>query len=359
MIRKSLPWVLIAILVAAISFANMTIYFKDGTEKVVTKITFKGQEALLYLPNGQVVTVSVDHIDLVASGIGQPVGTYGESKLSGKSATTGGPLSKNVSDSARQLELKSQWENADRVAIAQTNFDRFHQGEEVHILDRDTSTPQPPADNLQYAQPQPAQLSDHAFLVIYKNPDGTYGKRIIDAVLFVSKFKIRDLAIPVPKSSSQTESAQTRSGKAQTATAKEPALEPISTKESDLDRALHAPVPAQPVTSSGSVVKILEIVLGLAGLACLVLVVLAAKKRRKPFLDTSKFREYEEELRDFEIEIWLKNGKTMDQLMDICLKKFYQDPPSALSLANGVLKGGSRDALIQAIAKHTGSGMRD
>jgi hypothetical protein len=361
MTRKSIPLLLIAILVAVICFADMTIYFKDGTERRVSKITFKGQDALLYLPNGQVVTVSVSSIDLAASGIGQPVGTYGETKLSGKSATTGGPVSPGVSESARQTELRSQWQNADRVAIALTNFDRFHQGEEVHILDRSTArTPQPADDFFQYAQPQPAQVLDQAYVVIYKNPDGTYGKRIIDAVLFVSKFKIREPAIPIAKPATPAGSgAQTTSGQTQTALAKEPSVEPVYTKESDLDRALHAPVPSQPVANSSPLLTMLWVVLGLAGLACIALMILAAKKRRKPFLDTSKFHEYEEELRDFEIEIWLKNGKTMDQLMDICLKKFYQDPPSALPLAASVLKGGSRDALIHAIAKQTDGGMRD
>ncbi len=79
-----------------------------------------------------------------------------------------------------------------------------------------------------------------------------------------------------------------------------------------------------------------------------------SRNRKKPFVNTSQFKQYENELRDFELEVWLKHGRTLDQLIEICLKKFYQDQPAALGVAIKIQKGADRSSVIQSIARQSG-----
>lgn len=346
------------VLIAMVSFcsAEMSIYLKNGGQYLVRKIVFNGSQAELYLTNGSVVNLPVQDIDLTASGIGSPTGTYGEKTLSGGSTPAQAPSHPPVlvNQQLRQQELRDEWKSSEKSAIATHDYAQFHTGQVVHIVERNLSPEQKPED-VYWGEPPPgAQVQDQAYIVVYMNPDGTFGKKMIDATVFSQNFTIQgqttvpapvadnNLANPEPDTTSPEDLSSTPASPPPTTTEKEPKVVPTpAQKKSD------PPIVAKPGSSNLVVFAVIGIVAVLSGGA----VSFAMKNRKKPFINSSKFHLYEEELRDFEIEIWLKNGRTADQLMDTCTKKFYQDNPAVLSVVSKMLKGTPRTSVVPYIAK--------
>src|SRR5438046_3713972 len=120
-------------------FAEMTIYFKDGKDVKVTKIVFKGDQADLYLVEGTIMSVSVASIDLDVSGIGKPVGTYGETSVSGNRPVVvhASPV---IDSRIRQAELQQEWANASVIAVAKKDVGSIRSGDTVHAYSPDTQS---------------------------------------------------------------------------------------------------------------------------------------------------------------------------------------------------------------------------
>lgn len=339
---------LLALLTSSLCFGEMSIYLKNGGEHRVKKIVFKGQQADLYLPDGRVLTLPVSDLDLAASGIGSAVGTYGETQLGGgnKKVTSNAPAL--VNEPARQEELKHEWETSEKSAVATADIGRFHEGEVVRIVDRKISEEPVPMDYYWNSKPMNSQVQDQAYVVIYQNVDGTYGKKMIDAATFVNNFKIQTAATITPPKvvSSPTVLSTTPENQSQPQqTTTEPAPQP------SLEHALQTRGASPPVPHKSNTVLLAIVIL--IALASGVAVFLALRMRKKPFVDSSKFRTYEAELKDFEMEIWLKNGKTLDQLIDICVKKFYQDTPAALAVAMKMVKGMPKSTVLPYLIKQS------
>lgn len=341
---------LCVLLASSLCFGDMSVWLKKGGEYRVRKIVFKGQQADLFMPDGRVLTLPVNDIDLAASGIGSPVGTYGETKLGGgrTNFTTNAPAL--VNQAAHQEALKHEWDSAEKSAVALTDIGRFHQGEVVRIIERKLTDEPVPMDYYWNSQPMNSQVLDQAYVVIYKNVDGTYGKKLIDAATFTTNFKIQTTAtLEPPKviTSPSTVSSAAQSQPQQTTS--EPVLKQ---GQPSLQHALDTPKPIPPVprksNSAGSIALIALIAVA-SGAAIFV----AVKRRKRPFVDSSKFRTYEEELKDFELEIWLKNGKTLDQLIDISAKKFYQDNPAALAVVMKMVKGTPKSSVLPYLMKQS------
>jgi hypothetical protein len=362
-------------------FATLTIYYKDGTSRDVHKITFKGKAAELYLIDGSVITVPVEKLDLRSSGIGAAVGTYGTSKVTGertaaeRKGVLGSPL--------RQARLREEWERAEKSATVLSSIGPMQRGDTVKIVAETMANNQPAADDSYdegeyWYDPKyrgyrfKAKDLDHAYVLIYKNQDGTYGKRLLDAVTFNSHFQL-SVAAKAPATRMPEYPVIPDQ--------KDPDIHdpnPFSTsrpKTETSDRPLEQPAPGgeaqevvssneSPASSSGEANEMQKSSRRRSWIAYLIfLSVLAALgfgawllivRNQRPYIDTSKFRRYEEDLREFEIAIWLRNGKTADQLMEICLKKFYQDRPSVLTVCNKILKGNQKGLTVPFISKQTG-----
>jgi hypothetical protein len=342
---------LCVLLASSLCFGDMSIYLKGGGEHRVRKIVFKGQQADLFLPDGRVLTLPVSDIDLAASGIGSPVGTYGETKLGGgrKKITTNAPSL--VNEAARQEALKHEWESSEKSAVALTDIGRFHEGEVVRIIDRKLTDEPVPMDYYWNSTPMNSQVQDQAYVVIYKNVDGTYGKKMIDAATFTTKFKIQTTATLEPPKVMTSPSVLSSTPEVQSQPQQTTSESAPKQGQPSLEHALTTPISTPPVPRTSNA--------GMIALVCLIAVAsvaaifVALKKRKKPFVDSSKFRTYEAEMKDFEMEIWLKNGKTLDQLIDICVKKFYQDNPAALSVAMKMMKGMPKSTVLPYLIKQS------
>ena len=341
-LKRVATFAILCFLVCTTCFAELTLWLQDGTSLRAFKIVFHGQTADVYLLDGSVRQMPVSRIDLKSSGIGKAEGTYGGqgSGPSNRPITTP-PIP--VNQTARQAQLKDEWERSERTAVALNNVGPIRSGDIVRIVGQ---TEEQPSSPYSFTKPVP---KDNAFVILYKLPDGTYGKRLFDAATFASNFKIREkpaptVSLPVQPLIPETlpaPPAQVESKTPQQPEVKTPA--PVKTK----------PVPSPqppPVAQPGR--SILPYVLAVIGIAVIAaIVILLSRKRRKAFVDVSLFRKYEDELRDFEIEIWLKHGKTHDQLTEICLKKFYGDQPGPMSVVTKVQKGLDGKALISFIGK--------
>ena len=357
-------FVFVLLLLASVSFA-MTIYFKDGTTREVHKIVFNGTSAELYLVDGTIMHVPVDTLDLRSSGIGAPVGTYGTSTMNGQRSMTG--RSTSLGDPKRQARLKEEWDQSDRTAVAVKTIGAIKQGDTIKIVG-ETSAKTAPAYDEDYdpseywydSESQRYQFRqqnmDHAFIIVYKNPDGTYGKRLIDAATFQFSFKTNQIA-KGPKPMPEYPVIPDRAEPGPHATPPPPApTESIETKpETQTQPADQQSTPVPPASQKNEsrrwiAFSVFVGVLVLLGFAAWFVI----QRMQRPYIDTSKFKRYEEDLREFEIAIWLRNGKTPDQLMEICVKKFYQDHPAALAICNKMLKGGQKGLLLPFITGQTG-----
>jgi hypothetical protein len=362
---------------ASNAFAALTIYFKDGSSREVHKITFRGSHAELYGTDGNVVTVAVEKIDLPSSGIGSPVGTYGTSKVTGertlssKKEVLGSPF--------RQARLREEWESSEKSATVTTSIGSMARGDIVKVVGETTRNSRPrPEDffdnkDLLY-NPESNTYEfrekdlDHAFVVVYKNQDGTYGKRLFDAVTFNSHFKFEEkakAAAPMPEYPiiPDEKDPDVRETNPLAAPRKSEPLKPEPSHDQPAEDAVSqsdTEEAAEDLSTSSrrrSWIAYVTFVLVVAalGLGAWFLI----NHSQKPFIDTSKFSRYEEDLREFEIAIWLKNGKTADQLMEICLKKFYQDNPPVLNICNRILKGAQKGLMVPSIAKQSGRSMAE
>ena len=359
-------------------FAEMTIYFRDGKEKRVQKVVFKGDKAELYATDGSVITVPISALDLDMSGIGSPVGTYGETKVANPGKQKVGAAKMPVPGSAaRQEALQSEWEHAPITAKARKNVGSIQAGDTVHAntvgsqaakrdtryvyywYDDDTGT-------LWYDEALNTPIvPDSAYIIVYKNPNGTFGKKILDAATFDSSFDIPkkkpELApeanspvstepILIPPTQRPQDSKQSpppvleNKQPEEQATGEAPVAEETSTQ---------GETHTAPEAEGGSNTLIL-VVVAVIGAGVLVLVYILFQKRSKPFVDSSNFRQYEQDLRDFELEIWLRHGKTLDQLVEICVKKFYQDNQAALNILTRMLKGAQKNIVVPMIMKNAG-----
>jgi hypothetical protein len=362
----------------SLCYASMTIYFKDGTNRDVHKITFRGNVAELYLLDGSIITVPVEKLDLLTSGIGAPVGTYGTSKVTGARR----PLLEKkgvIGDPLKQARLREEWERSEKTATVMSSIGPMQTGETVKIVGETTPNTLPARedyyDRSEYEYDAESRRyrfrvknPDHAYVIVYKNPDGTYGKRLFDAVTFSSHFQLSEVPksqapmpeypiIPDKKEPDVRETSPLTGPQPKTETTEPEAL-PLSAQQEQ-----EATPAEQPSTTEQEVVEtsapsrrsswiayaiFISVVIAIALGAWFILV-----RGQKPYIDASKFLRYEDDLREFEIAIWLRNGKTADQLMEICLKKFYQDNPAVLSVCNRMLKGTQKALVVPFIAKQT------
>lgn len=328
---------------SSICFAELWIWLNNGNSIRAFKIVFQGETADVYLLDGSVRKIPVSQIDLKSSGIGKPEGTYG-GQGPGPTRLPNVTPPIPVDQKARQDQLKDEWERSERTAIAINNVGPIRSGDTVRIV---AQTEEPPTSPY-FVQPE---KKDDAFVILYKSPDGTYGKKLFDAATFAGNFQVHKKPEPVvsiplePRIPGDTHPST-----------QEPAQQPpppvITKPATKIETKLPAPKPAetQPAQIPGNgVTRFLIAVLALAAIA--VVVILLSRKRKKPFVDSSKFRLYEEELREFEIEIWLKHGKTEDQLVDICAKKFYGDQPGPMTVLTKMQRGVDHQALVTFICK--------
>jgi hypothetical protein len=361
----------------------MTIYFKDGSSREVYKITFAGKIAELFLIDGSVITVSVDKLDLPSSGIASPVGTYGTSHVNGERTVPQGKVGALI-DPKRQAKLKEEWDSADKTAVSIRSIGMIQKGDTVKVVGETSPDSKPSMldyyDQTEYEyDPQYHSYRfiqknfDHAYVIVYKNPDGSYGKRLFDAASFQEYFNINQPKPPerpmpeYPVNPDKAEglhpSAVPPSDNTET-----PEPKPEASPESETS------TPEQPPTTSAPVPEQREVRTidthseeqggrrrNLIAFSIFVAVVIALgfgawfviQRMQRSYIDTSKFKRYEEDLREFEIAIWLRNGKTVDQLMEICLKKFYQDSPAVISICNKMLKGNQKGLMIPFISSQT------
>jgi hypothetical protein len=342
------PFLLILILVS-ICFADMTIYFKDGTSLNVSKIVFRQSVADLYLPDGTMQTFAVDKIDLKSSGIPRAEGTYGQTKLTPSitrppvvvpaKPLTGDPRS-------RQIQLKEDWDHAERSAIALNDIGPIHQGDLVRISNESTAG--------SVTENTAIETPDGAYIVIYISKDGLIGKKLFDAASFQSNFKLsqKELTPPepiiIPPKATEIKKDPVIKTKPPAVTPKP--VVPVSEETSEEE------TPKVAVRESSESFPILPISIAAGGIAIVGgALFVYSRKKKKAFLNVTKFKQFEDELRDFEFEIWLKHGRTMDQLMEIGTKKFYQDQPNPLAAAMKMLKGADRLSIVNWISHQGGS----
>jgi hypothetical protein len=376
--RRNVLALFLFFFVASFCFASITIYYKDGTKREVHKITFKGSMAELYLIDGTVINVPVEKLDLASSGIGAPVGTYGTSKVTGERKVTDQNVV--VASPLRQTRLREEWERAEKSATVVSSIGPMQRGDTVKIVGETTRNSTPSQDDYYdetefwYDQQSrgyrfKAKDLDHAYVIVYRNQDGSFGKRLLDAATFSRHFKIAQPAkapTPMPEypiipdkkdpdihetnpimpSPSVSEPAEQIPEKSENVV---PVQEPVQQKAETEDLAKSSR------RRSWIAYSIFLAVLAVLGVGAWLVIV----RTQRPYIDTSKFSRYEEDLREFEIAIWLKNGKTADQLMEICLKKFYQDSPSVLTVCNKMLKGTQKGMMIPFIAKQTGRSVQE
>lgn len=342
-------------------YADMTIWFQDGTSRKVHKIVFKGEVADLYLIDGRVLNVRVQQLDLKSSGIDSPVGTYGETKLTTRDSLTGTPGKSVVPPGGlKQAQLKEEWEKSESVAVAEKEIGAIRQGQKVKIISQPGSAIPNPDDD------EPVSTDD-AYVIIYINPDGSFSKKVFDASTFASNFKIVQSrsshpaepsvdVLPPPFPSTPDEDVtqdslpialpdDTRIEEESSDSGKQDKTTPILKQRGT--KLIRKSERGFPVLLAG-----LILVAMIAAIAMLLL----KNKRPRVFIDSSRFRQYEEELRDFELELWIKHGKTAEQLTEICVKKYYQDSPEALNIALKMLKTPDRNTIVPLIAKHAPKG---
>ena len=366
--KKALLFAII-LSICSIAFAEMTVFFKDGTSVTVTKIVFKGNVAELFLMNGKTRNVAADKIDLKASGIPKAEGSYGQAGLSSNARETRTATPPLIGDSKqRQLALKEEWDKAEQSAVALKTIGSIRQGDIVRIVNRAASgsTPAPPPSDYESLEDFDVeslqegtfmQTKDEPFLVIFKTAEGIYGKKLFDTATFHSNFSINEKATEPPPAIVKVPEPTIKIPNPEETPVK---TEPLPSPEPSIQEEEAATtVPEETETTQTKVTtrsfSIAPILIGIAG------IVLAggalfvySRNRKKPFVNTSQFKQYENELRDFELEVWLKHGRTLDQLIEICLKKFYQDQPAALGVAIKIQKGADRSSVIQSIARQSG-----
>jgi len=326
----------------------MTIYFKDGSSLNVSKIVFRQTVADLYLPDGTMRTFPVEKIDLKSSGIPRAEGTYGQTKLTPSitrppvvvpaKPLTGDPRS-------RQILLKEEWDHADRSAIALNDIGPIHQGDLVKISNESTAG--------SVTENTAVETPDGAYIVIYLSSDGLAGKKLFDAASFQSNFKLTEKELTPPEPviipPKATETHKDPVIKTKPLVTQKP-VEPAPEETSELEE-----TPKVALPESTESFPILPISIAAGGIAILGgALFVYTRKKKKVFLNVTKFKQFEDELRDFEFEIWLKHGRTMDQLMEIGTKKFYQDQPNPLAAAMKMLKGADRLSIVNWISHQGG-----
>lgn len=321
----------------------MTIYFKDGSSLNVSKIVFRQNLADLYLPDGTMRTFAVDKIDIKSSGIPRAEGTYGQTRLT-PSVVKRPEIAKPLTGDPkfRQIQLKEEWDHADRSATALNDVGPIHHGDLVKISNEST------AGSITENETA-VETPDGAYLVIYVSGDGLFGKKLFDAASFQSNFKLNEkqltppepIIIPPKPSDTQKEPVQhTKPVVVRKPVEHEPKDVTPEEKPNLAVKQDEQSFPILPVSiAAGGIL--------LTGAALFVYL----RKKRKVFLNVTKFKQFEDELRDFELEIWLKHGRTMDQLMEIGTKKFYQDQPNPLAIAMKMLKGADRLSMVHSIAR--------
>lgn len=338
----------------------MTIWFQDGTSRQVHKIVFRGEVADLFLVDGRVMNVPVQQLDLKSSGIDSPVGTYGETRLkpgsrigpSGTAAVAPGGL--------KQAQLKEEWEKSERVAVAEKEIGAIRQGQKVKIISQPGSAIPNPDDD------EPVSTDD-AYVIIYTNPDGSFSKKVFDASTFASNFKIVHSRYSHPAEPSVDVSPPQFPLTPDEDVSQDslPLGLPDDTRLQEESSDSRKEVKTAPILKQRGTKLIRKSERGfpvlLAGLVLVAMIAVIAmlllkKKRPRVFIDSSRFRQYEEELRDFELELWIKHGKTAEQLTEICVKKYYQDSPEALNIALKMLKTPDRNTIVALIAKHAPKG---
>jgi hypothetical protein len=361
----------------------MTIYFKDGSSREVYKITFEGKIAELYLIDGSVITVPAEKLDLPSSGIAAPVGTYGTSRVNGERTIPRGKVGALI-DPKRQAKLKEEWDSCEKTAVAIRGIGMIQKGDSVKISGETTANSRPTVldyyDQTEYDYDTQSHRYifvqknfDHAYVVVYKNPDGSFGKRLFDAASFQDYFKLNQVkAAPKPMPEypvipdhveGDHPTAEPPANDSETLEVK-PEASPQNETSSAQPPTTAAPAPSSRGNTTRADTQTKEQGgrrRNLIAFSIFVAVVIAMgfgawfviQRMQRSYIDTSKFKRYEEDLREFEIAIWLRNGKTVDQLMEICLKKFYQDSPAVLSICNKMLKGNQKGLMIPFISSQT------
>jgi LPXTG-motif cell wall-anchored protein len=350
------------VFICSIAMAEMTIFLKDGTSIAVTKIVFRENVADLFLLNGSVRTVPAEKIDLKASGIPKAQGSYGQAGISTNAKEKRTATPPTIGDAKqRQTLLAEQWEKAEQSAVALKTLGAIRQGDTVKIANRSATGETPTTAYEAFDEAEDWVNNggfveeDQPYLVIYKAADGTYGKKLFDSSTFHSNFSVNE------KSSGPPEPPPVYIPEKEIKTTPPPTEQPVKT---DPPPSIEPTIEEEPVVKDKEVEKpkvssgsfpITPVVIGLGGIALAGgALFVYSRKRKKPFINTTHFKQFENELRDFEIEIWLKHGRTMDQLIEICLKKFYQEQPAAITAALKIQKSMDRLSVVQGIIRQSG-----
>jgi hypothetical protein len=313
--------------------------------------------------NGSIRTVASEKIDLKASGIPKAQGSYGQSGISPQlreKRTATPPL---IGDpKQRQAALQEEWEKAEQSAVALKTIGAIRQGDVVKIANRSASGTTPTTSYGYFEAGEGSlepdsflETKDEPYLVIYKTADGTFGKKLFDSATFHSNFSVNE------KPSGPPEPPPVFIPEKEIKTTPPPTEQPVKT---DPLPSIAPEIKNEPVTEEKEVAKtkissgsfpIIPVVIGVGGIVIAGgALFIYSRKRKKPFVNTSRFKQYENELHDFELEIWLKHGRTIDQLLEICLKKFYQEQPAALAAALKIQKGVDRLSVIHGISRQSG-----
>ena len=180
----------IFLLMAPLSHASFSIYFKDGSSREVTKIEFKGQYVELYLTTGNVLRMRKDSIDFRVTGIEAP---SEDSRVTIKGTRPSDKVVEKLpmqSTGPSQSELADQWNRSTETAIAVRDSGSIKKGDAVRVV----------------------SVNNLGHTVIVRMADGNYKRIAINSEIFADHFEMKSVPrkIPVhPETSPSTSSIET------------------------------------------------------------------------------------------------------------------------------------------------------
>lgn len=302
---------------SSVCSAEMTIYFKDGHSRKVHRIEFQGDTADLYLTDGSTESVEVSKIDLETSGIAVPRGTYG-SKVLGKS-TRANPTSTTMSRS-EQDRLEEQWKSSSKEYEARIAYQSIAAGDIVHLINS----------------------TGYTVTVIHRESSGNYKKFLIDRSSFADHFqkppKVTPSAPPVTAKevvtpvAPQPEPAPTIKIAPETKTV---LPEEVSKREEPVAKHRTGG------TNWKYLILGLALLLGVGGGAFLL-----SRNGNTMTIDPSKIHLRESDLRDRRLRLWLEEGRTNRQLVELCLNHFFSDRPKILGASLRILDGDPKSLVV-------------
>jgi len=199
--KKIFCFFIFFLLIASLSHAEFTVIFRDHTQRQVTKIEFKGDNADLYLVTGMVLTVPAVAIDYQLTGIERPKSAYGVT-VYGKGQSTTSSVQPPAPKGPSQEELKSQWEKAEQTAIATGTAGSIHKGDKVRVV----------------------SSTDLSYTLVVHDANGVFRRETISAESFSENFEVEKkvsisppaapLNTPLPSVSTSATPAQSKTSQA-------------------------------------------------------------------------------------------------------------------------------------------------